>query len=181
MRGGPPAPEPELWAPAGPAPPNHFVPDRKVSEVRREPSLPRAHYTPQYAAPRPPVDHPVAPRAPMEYPADPRPPVPDQRPPVPTSRPPTTTTDRGTARRAPSFADRLRHAESGVSRGGRELIAALWYNLLKSLGCSVVNLFPREVPRVLNLFPRELIESTPKDFPNANPKLHQRPDPRLKT
>ena len=41
----------------------------------------------------------------------------------------------------------------------------------------MVNLFPREVPRVLNLFPRELIESTPKDFPNANPKLHQRPDP----
>ena len=38
----------------------------------------------------------------------------------------------------------------------------------------MVNLFPREVPRVLNLFPRELIESTPKDFPNANPKLHQR-------
>ena len=38
-----------------------------------------------------------------------------------------------------------------------------------------MNLFPREVPRVLNLFPRELIESTPKDFPNANPKLHQRP------
>ena len=25
-----------------------------------------------------------------------------------------------------------------------------WYNLLKSLGCSVVKLFPREVPRVLN-------------------------------
>ena len=42
----------------------------------------------------------------------------------------------------------------------------------------MVNLFPREVPRILNLFPRELIESTPKDFPNANPKLHQRPDPR---
>ena len=41
----------------------------------------------------------------------------------------------------------------------------------------MVNLFPREVPRVLNLFPRELIESTPKDFLNANPKLHQRPDP----
>ena len=39
----------------------------------------------------------------------------------------------------------------------------------------MVNLFPREVPRVVNLFPRELIESTPKDFPNANPKLHQRP------
>ena len=38
-----------------------------------------------------------------------------------------------------------------------------------------MNLFPREVPRVLNLFPRELIESTPKDFPNANPKQHQRP------
>ena len=45
----------------------------------------------------------------------------------------------------------------------------------------MVNLFPREVRRVLNLFPRELIESTPKDFPNANPKLHQRPDPRPKT
>ena len=28
----------------------------------------------------------------------------------------------------------------------------------------MVNLFPREVPRVLNLFPRELIESTPKVF-----------------
>ena len=40
----------------------------------------------------------------------------------------------------------------------------------------MVNLFPREVPRVLNLFPRELIESTPKDFLNANPKLHQRPE-----
>ena len=53
----------------------------------------------------------------------------------------------------------------------------VWYNLLKRRGCSVVNLFPREVPRVLNLFPRELIESTPMDFPNANPKLHQRPDP----
>ena len=38
----------------------------------------------------------------------------------------------------------------------------------------MVNLFPREVPRVLNLFPRELIESTPKDFPYANPKLHQK-------
>ena len=45
----------------------------------------------------------------------------------------------------------------------------------------MVNLFPREVPRVLNLFPRELIESTPKNFPNANPKLHQRPDPWPKT
>ena len=45
----------------------------------------------------------------------------------------------------------------------------------------MVNLFPREVPRVLNLFPRELIESTPKDFLNANPKLHQRPDPWPKT
>ena len=56
-----------------------------------------------------------------------------------------------------------------------------WYNLLKRRGCSVVNLFPREVQRVLNLFPRELIESTPKDFPNANLKLHQRPDPRPKT
>ena len=44
-----------------------------------------------------------------------------------------------------------------------------------------MNLFPREVPRVLNLFPRELIESTPKDFPNANPKLHQRPGPQPKT
>ena len=45
----------------------------------------------------------------------------------------------------------------------------------------MVNLFPREVPSVLNLFPRELIESTPKDFPNANPKLHLPPDPRPKT
>ena len=45
----------------------------------------------------------------------------------------------------------------------------------------MVNLFPREVPRVLNLFPRELIERAPKDFPNANPKLHQRPDPWPKT
>ena len=53
-------------------------------------------------------------------------------------------------------------------------------NLLKSLGYNVVNLFPREVPRVINLFPRELIESTPEDFPNANPKLHQRPDPQPK-
>ena len=41
----------------------------------------------------------------------------------------------------------------------------------------MVNLFPREV----NLFPRELIESTTKDFPNAKPKLYQRPDPRPKT
>ena len=45
----------------------------------------------------------------------------------------------------------------------------------------MVNLFPREVPSVLNLFPRELIESTLKDFPNANPKLHLPPDPRPKT
>ena len=45
----------------------------------------------------------------------------------------------------------------------------------------MVNLFPREVLTVLNLFPRELIESTPKDFPNANPKPHQRPEPQLKT
>ena len=45
----------------------------------------------------------------------------------------------------------------------------------------MVNLFPREVPRVLNLFPRELIEGTPQDFPQANPLLHLRPDPRPKT
>ena len=42
----------------------------------------------------------------------------------------------------------------------------------------MVNLFPREVPRVLNLFPREWIEGTPKDFSKANPRPHQRPDPR---
>ena len=59
--------------------------------------------------------------------------------------------------------------------------SAVCSNLLKRRGCSVVNLFPREVPRVLDLFPRELIESTPNDFPNANPKLHQRPDTRPKT
>ena len=43
----------------------------------------------------------------------------------------------------------------------------------------MVNLFPREVPRVLNLFPREFIEDTLKGFPKANPKLHQRPDPKM--
>ena len=31
----------------------------------------------------------------------------------------------------------------------------------------MVNLFPREVPRVLNLFPKELIEGPPKEFPKA--------------
>ena len=45
----------------------------------------------------------------------------------------------------------------------------------------MVNLFPREVPRVLNLFPRELNEGPPKEFPKANPRPHQRPDPRPKT
>ena len=45
----------------------------------------------------------------------------------------------------------------------------------------MVNLFPREVPRVLNFFPRELIEGTPKDFLKANLRLHQRPDTRAKT
>ena len=45
----------------------------------------------------------------------------------------------------------------------------------------MVNLFPREVLRVLNLFPRELIEGTPKDFLKANLRPHQRPDPRPKT
>ena len=45
----------------------------------------------------------------------------------------------------------------------------------------MVNLFPREVQRVLNLFPRELIEGPLKDFPKASPRLHQRPDPRPKT
>ena len=44
----------------------------------------------------------------------------------------------------------------------------------------MVNLFPREVHRVLNLFPRELIEGTSKDFPMANLRPHQRPDPRPK-
>jgi len=34
----------------------------------------------------------------------------------------------------------------------------------------VVNLFPREVQRVLNLFPRELIGGPPKGFPKANPR-----------
>ena len=38
----------------------------------------------------------------------------------------------------------------------------------------MVNLCPQEVPRVLNMFPRELIESTPQDFPQANPLLHLR-------
>ena len=43
-----------------------------------------------------------------------------------------------------------------------------------------MNMFHREVPRVLNLFPRELIEGTPKDFSKANQRPHQRPDPRPK-
>ena len=54
-----------------------------------------------------------------------------------------------------------------------ENLGAEWDNLLRSWGCNVVNLFPREVPRVLNLFPRELIEGTPMDF--------LRPDPRPNT
>ena len=33
-------------------------------------------------------------------------------------------------------------------------VVFVWDNMLKRRGCSVVNLFPREVPRVLNLFPR---------------------------
>ena len=53
--------------------------------------------------------------------------------------------------------------------------------MLKSLGCSVVNLFPQEVPWVPNLFPRELIEGPPQDFPQENPLLHLWPDPRPKT
>ena len=57
----------------------------------------------------------------------------------------------------------------------------VWDNLLKSQGCSVVNLFPREVPRVLNLFPRDLIEGPPQDFRQANPLLHLWPDPQPKT
>ena len=44
----------------------------------------------------------------------------------------------------------------------------------------MVNLFPREVPRVLNLFPKELIEGPPKEFQKANLRPHQRPDPRPK-
>ena len=44
----------------------------------------------------------------------------------------------------------------------------------------MVNLFPREVPGVLNLFPKELIEGPQKEFPKANPRPHQRPDPRPK-
>ena len=40
-----------------------------------------------------------------------------------------------------------------------------------------MNLFPREVPRVLNLFTKELIEGPSKEFPKANPRPHQRPDP----
>ena len=51
--------------------------------------------------------------------------------------------------------------------------------MLKSRGCSVVNLFHREVPRVLNLFPWELIEGTPKDLRRQTwGKPHQRPDQR---
>ena len=38
-------------------------------------------------------------------------------------------------------------------------LAVKWDNLLKRRGCSVVNLFPREVPRVLNLFPKELMKA----------------------
>ena len=45
----------------------------------------------------------------------------------------------------------------------------------------MVNLFFREVPRVLNLFPRELIEGNPKDFSKANPRPYKRPDPEQKT
>ena len=41
---------------------------------------------------------------------------------------------------------------------------SVWYNLLKRRGCSVVKLFPREVPRVLNLLPREQIENS-RNFP----------------
>ena len=62
-----------------------------------------------------------------------------------------------------------------------ENLGAEWDNLLRSWGCNVVNLFPREVPRVLNLFHRKLIEGTQKDFPKVNRRPHQRPDPRLKT
>ena len=45
----------------------------------------------------------------------------------------------------------------------------------------MVNLFPREVLRVLNLFPRELIEGNPTDFMKANLRPHHTPDPRPKT
>ena len=58
---------------------------------------------------------------------------------------------------------------------------SVWDNLLKSWECSMVNLFPREVPWVLNMFPRELIEGPPQDFCQSNPLLHLWPDPRPKT
>ena len=53
-------------------------------------------------------------------------------------------------------------------------LGVTWDHLLKSRGCSVVNLFPTEVHRVLNLFPKELIEGTPKDFPKVWLKMRQR-------
>ena len=37
-----------------------------------------------------------------------------------------------------------------------------------------MNLFPREVPRVLDLFLRELIEGTLNDLSKANPRPHPR-------
>ena len=57
-----------------------------------------------------------------------------------------------------------------------ENLGVEWDNLLKSRGCSMVNLFPREVPIVFNMFPRELIEGTPMNFLKANLRTHQRPD-----
>ena len=57
------------------------------------------------------------------------------------------------------------------------IVNCVWDNLLKSQGCCVVNLFHREVPRVLNIFPGEFIEGNSKNFLKANKRPLQRPDP----
>ena len=57
---------------------------------------------------------------------------------------------------------------------------SFWDNLLKSQGCSLVNLFPREVPRVLNLFTRELIEGNPKEFFEGKPEAASEARPKAK-
>ena len=61
------------------------------------------------------------------------------------------------------------------------IVNCVWDNLLKSQGCCVVNLFHREVPRVLNIFHGEFIEGNSKNFLKANKRPLQRPDPRPKT
>ena len=44
----------------------------------------------------------------------------------------------------------------------------------------MVNLFPREVPRVLNLLPRELIEGPPKGFSEGKPEAASEARPKAK-